>query len=547
MLQNLCELTAAYVLAFQLVGLANIFTGKPIIGTSLVVITTFAVLAGWMVYKQPRLPSSPPGGIPFRWPIIALGVTYSLFLTNLLTSYPTGYDTIAYHLLLPVQWLQSGSMRLADTWWKDSLPSNGELFSLPVFAIIPQRLISLGNMIATAMLALSIYVVSKHICRSREGALMSSIVFLSAPIVIFQTFSFNVDVFGTAFIYAALACLFVFAETRVVRPGVLCALCAGVAIGTKHSFIPYAAPILAAEAIIIIGIIKENRIALLFVVIISSLAPSSLWIARNWQGTGNPFYPFAVHAGVVNLKGARGFPPFLVKASVTGPIGEAGRNNPVSEDRGFGPAFVTFAVASVLAAILEAFRTRRVELMALISIFAIMSVFWWTTLHVIRFGLPLYAMIAVFSGILFGMLTTSHRRIAKVLLTTGVAVSCLMTLIAPAHMVLDRVRSRDFTRAAFYGYPAIIDTLPVGTTILDRTLATRMGFVLAGRNLTNSVRHVDGPLDAATLSFDYAVRDGKTDPDDRILAHYGDLVYRGYPDFIAPGLKEEWRIYKMRK
>jgi hypothetical protein len=124
---------------------------------------------------------------------------------------------------------------------------------------------------------------------SREGGALSCIIVLSVPIILFQTFAFYVDAFGTAFLFAAVALLFSFQDTGRIQTFVLSALCAGVSIGTKQTFLPYALLVLLFAVALVT---KRKQFVLIPVLILASAAPSALWIARKWVSTGNPVYPF---------------------------------------------------------------------------------------------------------------------------------------------------------------------------------------------------------------------------------------------------------------
>jgi len=144
----------------------------------------------------------------------------------------------------------------------------------------------------------------------------------------------------------------------------------------------------------------------------------------------------------------------------------------------------------------------------------------------------------------------NHRKIARALLAGGVAFTSLCCLAVPVSAVMHRFHARDWSRAAYYGYPGMVDRLPAGTTILDRSHDGNMGFALAGRRLQNRVVHLVGPFTARELAqpgFEYAATSGPPTADDATLAQYGDLVFDGVPATIFPQITGVWRIYRMRR
>ena len=549
LLESLCQLTVLYVLAMQTIGLVDLAVGIPLFNTIGVLSTTAVVMAIWWVFCRPSIPAGILAGVPLRLPLLLLCSTYFLFLVDVLISYPNGYDALAYHLLMPISWLRPVAVPLTDTIWQMALPANAELFALPAIALNAQNLVLCGNLAAGGILALSVYVLGRRLSASREGGALSSIIVLSIPIVVFQTFSFYVDAFGTAFLLAAVALLFRFQDTGRIQTFVLSVLCAGVSIGTKQTFLPYALMVLLFTVALIT---KRKQFVLIPFLILASAAPSALWIGRNWVGTGNPVYPLPLRAGALVLRGAKDFPTKLVmqQPNVSFVVTRQPDQVPFSEFFGLGPAFATFAVAGVLAMVFESFRRRQPGMFALLGVFVFAGSFWWMLVHIVRFGLPLIVMISIFCAILCARFSGRQLVIARALLTLGVAFSCLGCLSTPIFVLASRIHAGDWSRAAYYGYPSLIDQLPPGTLVLDRCERSHhSGFVLAGRSLQNRVFKLAGPLNATAMShlkFEYAVKDGDRDADDRILGEYCDLVYDGTPLDIIPRNAGNWRIYKSR-
>lgn len=549
LLESLCQLTVLYVMAMQAIGLVDLAVGIPLFNTIGGLSTTVVVIAIWWVFCRPRIPAGALAGIPLRLPLLLLCCTYFLFLVDVLISYPNGYDALAYHLLMTFSWLRPVAVPLTVTVWQMALPGNAELFALPAIALNAQNLVLWGNLAAGGILALSAYVLGRRLSASREGGALSSIIVLSVPIILFQTFSFYVDAFGTAFLFAAVALLFRFQDTGRIQSFVLSVLCAGVSIGTKPTFLPYALLVLLFTVALVS---KRKQFVLIPLLILASAAPSALWIARNWVSTGNPVYPFPVRAGALVLRGADDFPTKLImqQPSLSYVVTrQFVKEFPFSEFFGLGPAFATFAVAGVLAMVFETFRRRQPGMFALLAVFVCVGSFWWILVHIVRFGLPLIVMISIFCAILCAQFSGRQLLIARALLTLGVAFSCLGCLSVPMYRLAQRIHTGDWSRAAYYGYPSLIDRLPPGTLILDRCEGRRSGFVLAGRSLQNRVFNLGSPLDAAAMShlnFDYVVKLGDRDAEDRVLGEYCDLVYDGTPVDMIPNDARNWRIYKSR-
>jgi hypothetical protein len=546
LLRCFCEFAAAYVLLFQAIGLVNLFAGRPLFNRSMVLVCAGGLLAGLALRCRPAIVGRSFPRVPFRLASLMLGSTYLLFLAEALISYPDGYDPISYHLPKALSWLQSPRPLLTDFKWQMALPANAELFTLPALALNLQNLVFWGNLLATGILGLSVYVIARRLSASREASAFSCAIVLSIPIVVFQAFYLDTDAFATAFVLAALAFLLIFLHDDRSGAVVLCALCAGVSIGNKQVFVPYAGLVLCLA---ILTVVKRKQPALVPLVIAAGLAPSALWICRNWMSTGNPFFPFPIRLLGLSLPGATGYGfNFTLQVRAAGVLAYGSIVAPISEFKGVGAAFSTFAIAGLGAAVIESFRTRRTMLAVTTALTIVVGTGWWVAVHIVRFGLPVLALIVVFCAILYEKLLPRHRAIARALLTGGVALTCVLCLQAPATTAMHRFRAHDGSRAAYYGYPAMVDRLPAGTTILDRSHDGNMGFALAGQGLQNRIVHLVGQLTPAELmqpTFDYAAISGPANGDDPLLAQFGDLVYDGLPATIFPKTASVWRIYKM--
>ena len=569
LLESLCKFSIVWILVFQGIGLLNLFTGSPPLRAPWIFFAAALSVSIWLFGTRPRLPAGIHFRPHFRFAGWLLGGTYGAFLCDSLFTWPNGYDAIYYHLMYPVTWTQNASFRLVDLRWNMSLPANAELFSLPAIAVNSQSLVFLGNILATAILALSVYLLGFRVSGSKRGAQLGVIIALSMPLVIFQTFYFNVDVFGTAFLFAALVFLLGFAETGSGRAALLCSLCCGISIGTKHVFIPYAGLVLLSALIVAA---RQRHAIFVILLVLAAASPLTLWVCRNVVATGNPAYPFPVRFAGVRLRGAYGFPPFQLRPSThviavlaagtetKGPPHQPAAAPPssaaqpaaridVNEDRGVGPCFAIFSAAGILAVIWESFRKPRAWLVCLTIACACLGSIWWIVIPVPRFGLPVFVLVSVFCSLLSERLALLHDAIVPAFLTAGLIIGSAVCLAVPAHRIVNRELSRDWSRAAYYGYPSLLDRLAAGASVLDRSSGERMGFAFAGSRLSNKVIHLEGPFTYSSISqnkIEYAVKEGRSDQEDSLLREYGDLVYDGVPSTIFPSVAIRWRIYRMR-
>jgi hypothetical protein len=193
-----------------------------------------------------------------------------------------------------------------DKAWEFSLPGNGEIIQMLALATGKQFLIPLGNWVAGIVLLLAAYPIALRFSKGlKSPALAAILILFSIPIIEFQTFSAYVDLFGTAFLFAAVTLFGHRYRSSIVSesdPGAglsltavtVSALACGLSLGTKTTFLPYCALFFGTAMFILL---RERRIhhkslaLLLFLVILGMLLPSAFWYARELQATGNRSIP----------------------------------------------------------------------------------------------------------------------------------------------------------------------------------------------------------------------------------------------------------------
>jgi len=183
-----------------------------------------------------------------------LAAWYTVFYANLASSYPTGWDALAYHLPVALRWIQTGTMSIPTFGsWQYALPGNAEIGMMLLLSTGRQWLVPAVNLFAALTMTGAVYLIGRRVTRRREAAMAAAIVALSLPIVEFQAFSAYVDLFGTAFLLASLA-LFLYrrepalekttvfngATRSSARMLLLSGLACGLAVGTKPVFYVYA-------------------------------------------------------------------------------------------------------------------------------------------------------------------------------------------------------------------------------------------------------------------------------------------------------------------
>src|ERR1700758_2138768 len=135
-----------------------------------------------------------------------LAASYAVFYANLASSYPTGWDALAYHLPVALRWIQTGTMSIPTYGaWQYALPGNAEIGMMLLLSTGRQWMVPSVNLFAGLTMTGAVYLIGRRVTGTREAAMAAAIVALSLPIVEFQAFSAYVDLFGTAFLLASLA------------------------------------------------------------------------------------------------------------------------------------------------------------------------------------------------------------------------------------------------------------------------------------------------------------------------------------------------------
>jgi hypothetical protein len=494
--------------------------------------------------KAPNLPPAPrPASSRYIWPryiwaaVAVLAVSYSVFAIDLWTSFPSGVDALGYHLPLALRWLQTGSLAIPPSRaWRFSLSGNAEIGMMLLMATGRQWAVVLVNWIALATLAIATYLLAIRMGRGNGPvAATVTVIVLSIPIVEFQTFSAYVDLFGTAFLTAACALLLCASDRtnddrtnddRETGPPsfsfpilFLAAASCGISLGTKPVFYVY-----AVAFVLLAGFLefrdlaardfadrKKEIVRWSLVLCAGLLVPSLFWFVRGFQATGNPLYPMQVR--IANHVILPGYDPSQITDSHFNenfvhnrfewfiyPWTEWKRNPgfiliPYGEGSGVGALFASVVPIGLAFLFYGSFFgnpffgksgnfTEKLLLLAL----GVLAVVWWSVMQRMpRFGLPILVLACLLSSPLIAFLQAGWERRFGTLLLVSLVITCTISSFVPLHELLGRLRTGRWTRAEFYEYPPVIDRLPPGSCVLNRTGIEEKNFALAGSGLTNCV------------------------------------------------------------
>jgi hypothetical protein len=228
-------------------------------------------------------------------------------------------------------------------------------------------------------------------------------------------------------------------------------------------------------------------------------------------------------------------------------------------DSGLGASFATFVPLGFLLLTIQALRRRNRPLgvrEVLLLWVALGALVWFFGMAcVIRFALPLVCLSCVLSSILLDKLIHDERARASILLTVSFATTLTIAAFDPFLPFLARVRTGRWGHQQFYALPRIIEQLPEGSRILNRTDDETLNFPLAGEHLQNRVVGTAEAPSELTAEFlrgrniDYVVERGPRYEGDEDLSNLGTLLADGADGKTTRGSAPSagWRVWKIAK
>ncbi len=217
----------------------------------------------------------------------------------------TSTDALTYHLPAAAQWLQTGRLRLHETWFFN--PAN-TYSPLAGSTFIAWLMAPLGNDVLARFVAAPplgfLFIAMLNLCRTlgvrtMVAALIAAAAVLARPFVS-QTVLAKDDLFATAFVLALIWALsnerlrYALAPWRV-------GIALGLLLSTKYTAI-YSLPIIVLMADAPYQSAWRWRKSLLAFAI--ALLIAGPWYLRNWILTGNPLYPvkFGWFSGLIQVR-----------------------------------------------------------------------------------------------------------------------------------------------------------------------------------------------------------------------------------------------------
>ncbi len=474
---------------------------------------------------SPYLPASYVSAV-----VIICAGSWAVFFINSIVSFEFGWDGLNYHLPLAVRWLQEQSLAMPESGqWNLSLPANGEIGMMMFLGAGLQRLAFAFNLLAFAISCISLYLLARRITESLHAAVLGVALFAMVPIIQFQAHSAYVDLYGTSFILAGIAIFAYRTEPGEHLPKskwylyaiAFAGLAWGIAMGTKHVYYAYAALCFAgAGTVIWLERDEQGRspVALAAILAACMLVPSVFWLLRAAFTTGNPLYPIEV-----NILGLTIFGGYAVDQFTGGIIGPTFvrstlewlyypwvefklHGHSYGTGSGVGAAWAIFVPLGLFYAVVfvaRNFSSTQARTCAVLLVFIfVMLVLWWFALRRLpRFGLPLISIGCLLAVPLFDFLIRMRPKALGILLILAFGTTAVLSTSIPAHKLMGRIRANEWSRAAVFEIPALLDTLPEGAVVWNTVVGMPINFSLAGESLTNRVIARPWPGTQPALEF----------------------------------------------
>lgn len=326
---------------------------------------------------------------------------------------PQHFDVLEYHLQVPKEWYQQGSVTFLPHNVYGNMPLGGEMLAAQAMSLMPGPLSwwwgALAGKVAMAgypvLTALLLFAAGRRFYSIRAGVFAALIYISTAWIAFVSLHGLNEGVVAY-YLFAAFYAGKIWwdAEHAQQRPQwgllALTGLPAGAAVACKYTALLFVVAPLAALAF---GIGRGYRVRAAVGFLLVVFLACGLWFAKNWAFTGNPTYPL-----VATVFGGETRTPEKVaqwRRAHQVPPNEQGDRYSFSQA---GKAVLTVLGGSwrqnpliVPCAVLLIFRGRRNRDLAYwAAMLALFLVAWWVTTHrLTRFWVPAIPLMALLAGV----------------------------------------------------------------------------------------------------------------------------------------------------
>ncbi|MDD5687982.1 MAG: glycosyltransferase family 39 protein [Elusimicrobia bacterium] len=218
---------------------------------------------------------------------IFLGIAFIGALTQ-----PTFYDSLVYHLAIPLQYIKHHKIYNIDTNIFANFPQNIEMLYTMSLLLYDDILANLIHFLFLPLTLLLIYDFLRNIY-DNEVSIFASLIFITTPAVILVSCGTYIDMGLTFYLLLGFIALLEWIKTSERKWLVLSSLLCGFSLGIK-----YTASISIFIFILLILynciLTKKNVFSILTLFIIPMFFVFMPWLIKNYIFTKNPIFPFFV-------------------------------------------------------------------------------------------------------------------------------------------------------------------------------------------------------------------------------------------------------------
>lgn len=505
--------------AFFLLGFIELATGLHIVRSSYaagIVLIIFILTTLWLrrnhvkvAVEQSDVRSDKQSAATRIWAFVKTGpaaqaatlylLALILLLLLLVPSFPRGFEAGAKHLPIGLHFLHNHTLLMWDTVQSHNYPANGAIYFGFLLSFLPERAVTLSNVPILIPMSVAIYSLARLAGADSKASLWAALGLLTVPLISFNIFELEVDLAGVAFLAMSVYFIVAKPQTRPSWP-ILAGLSIGIAYGIKAVHLISAVYL---GLVLLLALIPDRRNTVtltrrlqpVFAFSIAALAIASYWLVRNYLLLQNPLYP--VHLPFFDLLGWTGKSPANVSTSdfQLEWVRSSGEwlaypwlewhflDQNFKATSGLGAFFATVVPASFFAAALYLLSTLRkpvsydadhaFQALRALRVLVGGALFVLTVWYVMGARQPRYAIAAlVYLLPLAGWAVAQTSNIRRNILDYLLLICALfMLFVFSFSTAIDAASrfliSRQFSRAAFYEYPNMLDTLPAGSTVMN--------------------------------------------------------------------------------
>lgn len=206
----------------------------------------------------------------------------------------TDYDGLAYHLVVPRNYLQAGRIRPYPGEAHFNFPLTVDLLYIPAVSLGLESAAKLIHLEFGVLLGLGVYTLAQRLLKSRKGAWLALLVFAATPVIGTVGGYAHTDLGWAFFEFLAAYTLLCWLKGEEEGWLVLSGVFAGLGLGSKYLGLPVLG-VLGLVLLIQRGLAarrpwrKALGNGLLFG--LTALVVAAPWYLKNWLWLGNPFYP----------------------------------------------------------------------------------------------------------------------------------------------------------------------------------------------------------------------------------------------------------------